>query len=104
MNHALIFKHLSRSICINLLNYLELRLDFLPSSLQRKNGPPLYIENKPLLQRRDLVEVDVDVSKVRFGRVQPAVSLITSLVAPLVDFFYKASLVLLPLDGKGADL
>ena len=88
MNYTLIFNHLLESICVNLLNYLELCPDFLPSLLYKKN----------------LVEADINVPKVRSGRVQLAVSLIPLLMASLVAFFYKTSLALLLLERKGADL
>ena len=36
-----------------------------------------------------MVEADVDVPRVRPGRVWPAVSLTTLLVTPLVAFLYR---------------
>ena len=67
MNHALTSDHLPGSICVHPLDHLELRLDLLPSPPHREDGPPPH--------REGLVEADVDVPRVRPGRVQPAVSL-----------------------------
>ena len=104
MNHALTSNHPSGSICVNPLDYLELHLELLPSPLYREDGPPLHRENGPPPYKKGLVEADVDVPRVRSGRVQPAVSLTISLVASPVAFLYRASFALPPPDGKGADL
>ena len=104
MNHALKSNHLLGSICINPLNHLELRLNLLPSPPHRKNKLLVYRENRPSRYKKSLVEVNVDVTRVRSGRVQLAIFLTTLLVAPLVAFFCRASFALPLLDGKGADL
>ena len=104
MNYAITSNHPSGSICINLLDHLELRLDLLPSSLHREDEPSPYRKSKPPSHRGGLVEADVDIPRVKFGRVEPAVSFTTSLMAPLVAFFCRVSLALLPPDGKGTDL
>ena len=96
MNHAFTSNHLSGSICVNLLDHLELRLDLLPSLPHRENRPPP--------QRKSLVEANVDVPRVRSDCVQPAVYLTTLLVAPPVAFFCRASFASPPLIGKSADL
>ena len=96
MNHAFISNYLSGSICINPLNYLELRLDLLPSLPHREDRPSPY--------RQDLVEADINVSRVKSNCVQLAVSLTTLFVAPSVVFFCRASLAPLPLVEKSADL
>ena len=104
MNHALISNHSSRSIYVNPLNYLELRLDFLPSPLYRKDGLLPYKEAGLLLHKKGLVEAYVDVLKVKSGRVQLVVSLTTLLMPSLMAFFCKTSLTPLLPDGKSAYL
>ena len=104
MNYALIFNNLLESICVNLLDYLKLYPDFLPSSLHRENRPLPDKEDKPLLYRKSLIKADVDVLRVRSDRVQLAISLITFFIAPLVAFLCKASLALPLPDKKDADL
>ena len=112
MNYTLIFNHLLRSICVNLLNHLELHLNFLPFLPYRKNGPLLYKKGESSAYKEDrlssykngLVKADVDVSRIRFDRDQLAVSLTTLFVVFPVAFFYKTSLVLSPPDKKSADL
>ena len=96
MNYAFTFNYLSKFICINLLDYLELRLDFLPFLSYRKNGLLSY--------KKSLVEANIDVLKIKFGRVQSAISFTTLFVAFLMAFLYKAFFALPLLDGKGADL
>ena len=104
MNHALIFNHLSGSIYVNPLDHLELHLDLLPSLPYKKDGPLLHREGGLPPHKRGLVKADVDVSRVKSGRVQPAVSLTTLLIAPPVAFFCRASFAPPSLDEKGADL
>ena len=64
MNHALTSNHPSGSICVNPLDYLELRLDLLPSPPYKENGFP-HIGKA--------VKADVDVPSVRPDRVRSAV-------------------------------
>ena len=104
MKHALTSNYPSRSICVNLLDHLELRLDLLSSLLHRKDKSPPHRKGGPPSHTRGLVEADVDILKVRFDRVQLAVSLPTSLVTPRVAFYCKTSLVLPLPDKKSADL
>ena len=96
MNYALIFNHLLKSICINPLDHLELRLNLLSSLSHREDKPPLY--------KKSLVKADIDVSRVKSNHIQPAVSLTILLMAPLKTFFYRASFVLQPPDKKGINL
>ena len=112
MNYTFTSNHLLRSICVNLLDHLELRLDFLPFLSYKENRPPpynksgslLYRKYRPLPHRKNLVKADIDIPRVRSSRVQPTVSLTTLLIAPSVAFFYKAFLALLLLDRKDTDL
>ena len=104
MNHALAFNHLLGSIYVNPLDYLELCLDHLPSPLHKENGLFPYRKSGLLLHKKGLIEADVDVSRVRSGCVQPAVSFITLLVDTSVAFFCRASFALSSLDEKSADL
>ena len=69
MNYALTSNYPLRFICINSLDHLELRLDFLPSLLHRKDKPLLYRENESPLYRKGLVKTNVDILRVRFDRV-----------------------------------
>ena len=85
MNHALTSNYLLGSICINSLNHLELRLDLLPSLPHNKD--------EPLLHRKDLVEANVDVQRVKSRRIQPTVSLTTLLVALPIAFFVERLLL-----------
>ena len=66
MKYVLISNHPSRSISINLLDYLELRPDFLPSLSYWKNDLWLYSNGRPLLYKKDLIEADIDMPRVRF--------------------------------------
>ena len=104
INHALTFNYLLGFICVNLLDHLELSLDFLASSLYKKDRPLLYRESGPLPYKKDLVKTDINIPRVRSGRVQSAVSFTTLLIASPVAFFYKASFALSLPGGKGADL
>ena len=69
INHALIFNFLSKSICVNALDHLELYLDFLPSLLYKKDEFLLYKKSRFSPYRKDLVEVNIDISKLMFGYV-----------------------------------
>ena len=100
MNHALIFNHRLGSICVNPLNHLELHLDLLSSPPHTENGPPLYRKDGPLPHKKALVEADVDVPKVRSGRVQPAVSLTILVMTSPVAFLCRASLASTPLERE----
>ena len=96
MNHVLTSNHLLGSICINLLDHLELCLDLQPF-LPHK-------ENRPLSYRKSLVKADIDILKVKSSCVQPAFSLTNLFIAFLIAFFCKISFALLPPDGKSANL
>ena len=77
MNHVLRLNYLSESICVNPLDQLELRLDLLPS-------PP---------HKENLIKADFDIPRVRSGRVSLAISFIIYLIALLMAFLCKASLI-----------
>ena len=71
-------------IKISLLDYLELHLNFL--------------FKKDLYYTKKAIKDDIDILKVRFGHIQPIISLITLFVAFSVVFFYKTSFFLPPPD------
>ena len=54
---------------IHVLDCLELRLDFLPSLPYRENRPLLHKKDRSLSYRKDLIEADIDILRVRFGHV-----------------------------------
>lgn len=65
------------------LDYLKLYLDFylLPSQLHKKNWPQLH--------RKSLVKAIVHALKIKVGRILPAVSLNTLVIAVSTAFFTK---------------
>ena len=78
INHTLTSNHLSRSICVNLLNNLEVCLDFLSFSLYKKDGPPS--------NRKSLVKTDVNILRVRPDHVRPIV--FSSFYSWLLQWFF----------------
>ena len=104
MNYALTSNHLSRSIHVNLLDYLKLRLNLLLFLLYKEDRLLPHKENGPLAQRRSLVKVDVNIPKVKFDWVQLAVSSTIFHIASSIVFFFRASFTLPPSDEKSADL
>ena len=69
INHVLISNHLSRFICIYMLDYLYLRLDLLPFLLYKKDRLLSHRENRPLSLKKDLVKADINILRVKSSRV-----------------------------------
>lgn len=79
MNHIFTSNYLLRSICVNPLDYLMLCLNFYCYHYIKKTDFYYTEKAEPPPNKKDPIEVNIRILKVKLGHVQPVISLIISL-------------------------